>query len=141
MRQRVYASSWPILDTTAAAATSSGDTEEAAASDSDAEEATAAVAPIGPSQVPPPQVPPPQVGEPSEDGSTEGEILGAVGVSVDGEVKLYILETLPDEALDQVRPATPLPPCRKPRIGGLHTSVARLPVARVNVIVACMAAL
>lgn len=130
MRHRVYASSWPILDTTAAAATSSGDVEKDAASDSDAEETAVAEAPIGP-----PQAPPPQVGEPSEDGSTEGEILGAVGVSADGEVKLYILETLPDEALDQVRLVNPRLPGPSPLVllRWLHPGWATLLLTRVSV--------
>lgn len=39
----------------------------------------------------------------ASDGSDEGEIVGAVGVSKEGLVKLYVLEELPEEALTQVR--------------------------------------
>jgi len=101
MRQRVYASSWPIVDTTAGPATSSAAAPVEAraenAADDAAEDASAAV-PIGP----PPMLP--SVAEPSDDGSNEGEVMGAVGVSEDGEVKLYILEALPDSGLQQVGP-------------------------------------
>jgi hypothetical protein len=41
------------------------------------------------------------------DGTDEGEVLGAVGVSKEGVVKLYVLERLPDEALEQVRMLSP----------------------------------
>lgn len=100
MRKRVYASSWPIVNTTATPATSTPSDK----ADAEVEEEVAPGGGEGEAAVPigPPQAAAPQVGEPSEDGRNEGEILGAVGVSEDGEVKLYILETLPEVALEQV---------------------------------------
>eukprot|EP00892_Ulva_mutabilis_P008110 jgi/Ulvmu1/5671/UM024_0018.1 len=109
MRQRVYASSWPIVDTTAGPATSAADPAEHAA-ESDSEAGDAAQAPAKAAVQHGPQPPLPAVGEPSGEGGNEGEMLGAVGVAADGEIKLYILEALPEAALAQLEWAVPAEP-------------------------------